>query len=238
MLNETTSSSSVKSTQKGPSLYFELLKIKDHFKHLTTLFSQLSYYFNPKHQDHINNSNSDSKFPSEHKYSYHKSIEHNKSHFLNLQDNSFLQPTLSSFSIEELKKYIDSNLLNNLEDKTINKQEVLNQITERKRFLIFTKQIPKCRKLTQIKVYPVKVDQIKELKYGWRIFIRFSNFTICYGPYKDYSFAMNIKHTIQLDLHKFDQNHPNLNALAKVFLLHSKSVLESKYKPLKMLKNY
>ena len=238
MSNETTSSTSVKSTHKEPSLYFELLKITDHFKRLTTFFSQLSHYFHPKHRDHVSNSNSDSTVPSEHNYSYHKSTKQDKSYFLNVKDNSLPQPILSSLSIEELKKYIDSTLLNNLEDKTINKQEVLNRISEKKRFLIFTKQIPKCRNLTQIKVYPVRVNQSKELKYGWRIFIRFANFTICYGPYKDYSFAMNIKSTIQLDLHKFDQDHPNLNALAKVFLLHSKSVLESKYKPLRMLKHY
>jgi hypothetical protein len=86
------------------------------------------------------------------------------------------------------------------------------------------------------KIYPVKIEPYNDQTFGWRIFIRFCDCTVCYGPYLDYNFSLNLKQTVQLELNKFDQTNPYIQYLAKVFLSYSKIILEEKYKPLKMQK--
>ena len=213
-------------------LYYEFTKIKNHFSNLTYLLKQLALYFKPKAPPKQifkkTYTNLNTKQLSDNEVCKNEMAD-DYSTLMHCED-------LSSMTVEQIQDYIERTFIDHLEDNTKDKSKELMKIKMKKKSLMLYKKIPKCFLIMRSKIYSVKIEPYNNQSFGWRIFIRFCGCTVCYGPYLDYNFSLNLKQTVQLELNKFDQTQPYIQYLAKVFLSYSKIILEEKYKPLKMQK--
>lgn len=218
-------------------LYQEFMNIKTHFSNLTDCFEQLAQYFNPD----ISKSSSPQKPISrinKTNFSNVNNLTESKKEqkLINTYNKYIHYDDINSMNSEQIKKYIERTLIDNLEDQTKDKTKELMKIKMKKKSIISSKKLHKNVLMIQTKVYPVKIESYNKTTFGFRILVSFANYTVCYGPYSDYNFSMNLSQTIQLELNKFDHTHPNICYLSKIFLSYSKFILEKKYKPLKTQK--
>lgn len=134
---------------------------------------------------------------------------------------------------ENILQNIRNNFIPNLEKlKLIDSPSSSDKIKKRIRL-----KAPKGRNLTLTKVYPVKTHKNEKFKTGYRIFLKYMQTTICFGPYPNYQFALNVKRNVQKELLNFNPELPNVEQYVKKCLNEIKQVMDEAYPPLKMMRN-
>ena len=131
--------------------------------------------------------------------------------------------------------------INDIENKEKNNLEGLklvpsiknnNQINE-------TKQLGK-RKLKRreisSKLYTVQTIQNDQIKIGYRIFCKYLKVSMCFGPYSDHEFALNLRKNLQTQLKLFDEKAPNIENLIKKFLSEVKIRIDLLHPPVRMVR--
>lgn len=86
------------------------------------------------------------------------------------------------------------------------------------------------------KLYTVQTIQNDQIKIGYRIFCKYLKVSMCFGPYSDHEFALNLRKNLQTQLKLFDEKAPNIENLIKKFLSEVKIRIDLLHPPVRMVR--
>ncbi len=86
------------------------------------------------------------------------------------------------------------------------------------------------------KLYSVQTLQDGEIKKGYRIFCKYLKISLCFGPYSNYDFALELRKNLQNNLKLFNYKIPGVEKLINVFLLEVKKRIDSIHPPAIMVR--
>ena len=86
------------------------------------------------------------------------------------------------------------------------------------------------------KLYSVQTLQDGEIKKGYRIFCKYLKISLCFGPYSNYDFALELRKNLQNNLKLFNYKTPGVEKLINVFLLEVKKRIDSIHPPAIMVR--
>ena len=86
------------------------------------------------------------------------------------------------------------------------------------------------------KLYSVQTLQDGEIKKGYRIFCKYLKISLCFGPYSNYDFALELRKNLQNNLKLFNYKTPGVEKLINIFLLEVKKKIDSIHPPAIMVR--
>ena len=92
------------------------------------------------------------------------------------------------------------------------------------------------RRQISCKLYSVQTLQNGEIKKGYRIFYKYLKNSLCFGPYSNYDFTLELRKNLQNNLKLFDYKIPGVEKLINEFLFEVKKKIDLIPPPIEMIR--
>lgn len=92
------------------------------------------------------------------------------------------------------------------------------------------------RRQISCKLYSVQTLQNGEIKKGYRIFYKYLKNSLCFGPYSNYDFTLELRKNLQHNLKLFDYKIPGVEKLINEFLFEVKKKIDLIHPPIEMIR--
>lgn len=92
------------------------------------------------------------------------------------------------------------------------------------------------RRQISCKLYSVQTLQNGEIKKGYRIFCKYLKNSLCFGPYSNYDFTLELRKNLQHNLKLFDYKIPGVEKLINEFLFEVKKKIDLIHPPIEMIR--